>query len=329
MKIFSGRTLICTLAFFSLTAFSAQAYVLPAEQVLELMVKAQGPAKGLSVAEQVVVYPPPEIQPEQAVQPENDAASSGMESREGEAVGEESAEPAPLAPLTLEGSVSYQFPDKFREEIKYPTGLGILAVSPAGAAKVENNHLISEFEDQYDLFKEPLLYRNALLLQERLSLAGVRTDVCSLGYWQGKAAFVIGAQFPDETVPQLWVEKNTFLPIRFIVTRAASGGNQDSLEVQYSDWQGLLVQDGKKIRHRYPGRITFVSNGQIVSQRTMVNYAMNPSFPPESFDVSRMRRAYEPAPHLMPQDPVSEEMQGVHNAFEVFKKTIGQDGKNQ
>ena len=331
MKIFSGRMLIGTMVFF-LTALSAQAYVLPTEQVLEFMAKALGPANGLAVTEQITMYPAPEMLAKQEPGTEETGiaspASLGDSNQAGESAQENTVQEPPPVPVTLEGSISYKFPENFREEIHYPTGLGIVVVSPAGVAKVEENYLISEYEDQYDLYKEPLLYRNSQLLMDRLSLAGVKTDTCSLGYWQGKVAYVIGAQYPDESVPQLWVEKNTFLPIRFIVTRTVPGRFQESLEVQYSEWQGLLVQDGKKIRHRYPGRIIFVSQERIISQRTLVNYAMNPSFPSDAFDILRMKKAYQLAPHLRETAPISQEMEGVRKALEVFKETTRQDSSS-
>ncbi|MBI9076717.1 MAG: hypothetical protein JEZ02_15020 [Desulfatibacillum sp.] len=309
MKTFSRCMLICALACFAMTALSAQAYVLPAEQVLEFMDKALGPAKGLTVTEQVTMYPSRVMgKPGDAESPESGPVQENQEQ-----------EITP-APVVLEGTISYKFPESFREEIRNTEGASIVVISPAGVAKVADSYLIAESEDQFDLFKEPLLYRNPQLLMARLRLAGVRTEICSLGYWQGKVAYVVGAQYPDESVPQLWIEKNTFLPIRFIVTRWVPGRSRDSLEVRYEDWQGLLVQEGKKIQHRYPGRIAFVQQGEVLSQRTLVNYAMNPAYPSDTFDVERVKKAYEWAPYLREETPLSREMEGVQDAMEDFRK---------
>ena len=295
--------------------FNAQAYVLPAEQIFTFMTRALGPLRSLTIQETVIIHPDsPENQAPETV---NEAAGAMLKDVE-------KADPSENAPqsVQLSGKISYRFSSRFREDINGLEGDNILIVSPRGAAKVIGNRLVAESEDQYDLFKEPLMARNPKILMNRLSLSGVNTEITSLGRWRGGIAYIIGAQYPDETSPQIWIDKKTFLPVRYITTRSVPGIAHEGLEVIYEDWRGLAANKDNKPKARYPGRIVFVQNKKILSERIMESYAVNPSLDENLFSISAVKASYEPSPVLMEEQSMSSEMDEVREVIDGFRRVV-------
>lgn len=275
---------------------ATHAFVLPAEQILGFMIKSLGQPRRLLVNQSVVLYPDALVQ-----------------------YNEKKVE---KSPIILEGTLSFRFPERFCEEISSAQGKRIFVVSPAGVVKIAQNQILAEAEDQYDLYKDLLLYRNPDLLMSRLALCGVDTDVTSLGRWQGKIMYVIGAQYPDETAPQVWIDKEDFLPVRFIITRSVPGATSEGLEIRYQDWQGLLTKKDKNPRHRYPGVIVFLQNGKVISERVMDKFAINPSFSANLFDVVGLKATCEPSPFLMEERVLDLDMEDVKKAVRDFSRVI-------
>ncbi len=298
---------------------SAHAYVPPAEQILSFMVKALGSARGLSINQTVILYP----EVEKEVLKSTDEYQPPPEERQvpdQNQIDTQQAPPDKPVGVELEGTILYKFPSRFREEISGVDGQSILVVSPTGTAKVVGAQLTSESEDQYDLFKDILLYRNPKMLMFRLSLSGVDVEVCSLGRWNGRIAYVIGAQHPDESPPQVWIDKETFLPLRFITTRTVQGMTHEGLEVHYENWQGLVLKEGKKPRHKYPARIVFIQDDRIISERIMTSYTLNPLLLNSRFDAARIKDSYEPSPFLMEERSLSLELEEVREVMEEFDR---------
>jgi hypothetical protein len=126
---------------------------------------------------------------------------------------------------------------------------------------------------------------------------------------------VIGAEFPDQTVPQLWIDKETFHPLGIIVFGAKSpySTQRGFLEIRYSNWQKI----GKI---SYPMLIEFIQDGQIVRVIQVDNYQINPSFSKEIFDIARLRSEYRQS--FRTPDPAheSEGLSEVQKTIEEFKK---------
>ncbi|MEZ4578569.1 MAG: hypothetical protein R2875_11315 [Desulfobacterales bacterium] len=62
---------------------------------------------------------------------------------------------------------------------------------------------------------------------------------------------IIGAQYPDESVPQIWLDKETFRPMRWIVESSGDPENPKYSEILYRNWT----------RHSgawYPSEIAFL-----------------------------------------------------------------------
>lgn len=118
----------------------------------------------------------------------------------------------------------------------------------------------------FDFYLDILYKRNTEALVKELEALGVDLDQTSLGRWEGKSVFVIGARYPDMTRPQIWIERKTGLCAKIV----CQGRNKepfflyesfrpdDLWEVQFLSWMdfsGIIhpreiefYQGGKKVQ---------------------------------------------------------------------------------
>ncbi|MBW1896641.1 MAG: hypothetical protein JRI47_06250, partial [Deltaproteobacteria bacterium] len=174
--------LLCILALLSFST-STSSYILPAEQIVDFMIEQFGSARSFEILQTTIVYDP-ELE---------------------EGVGE------------FDEVLYYRYPGRFRSDVSTPSGEQIRVVSPEGAISVVNGRIISETETLFDHFKDVLLYRKKSIVLKHLSDLHVDLNTVSLGRFKDKIAYVIGAKYPDDSVPQIWIEKDTFRPIRYVV----------------------------------------------------------------------------------------------------------------
>jgi len=242
------------LAFFSFIIFvffytPANAYVIPGPHVLELMIEKLGRGKSLLISQKLSIY---DVSHKKNI-------------------------------IELRETLKYSFPEKFRSEIQSENAKRIYVFSLGAALTVIDDKIVSNTETRFDCYKDVFLYRSRILLQNRLSLLGVDTSVSSLGRFQNKTAYVIGAKYPDESVSQIWLNKNTFQPVRWIIIDNKS--NKDVLEIRYGDW---------KQTHKawYPMRIEFYHNDILVREIYADKIKINPSFSDELFDIEHLKSVY-------------------------------------
>ena len=111
--------------------------------------------------------------------------------------------------------------------------------------------------NRFDLYKDILFYHSREALVDRLLQLGVDVTISSLGRFEEKIAFVIGAEYPDESVSQVWIDQDTFLPLRWIIKGVNPAGESDTIEIRYLVWWKV----GKL---RYPSRIEFYQDEELV-----------------------------------------------------------------
>ena len=98
-------------------AAAGRAYILPAEQILEFMIKHLGPLATLQISQKTVIYDP--------------------------SVEEGARE--------FDATLYYQYPDRFRYEVTTPEGQEIRVVGPDGAVAVQKGKIVSQRETRLDL----------------------------------------------------------------------------------------------------------------------------------------------------------------------------------
>jgi hypothetical protein len=274
--------LVCAFIVLGL-AVASHSYVLPAKQILDFMIEQFGSARTFVVFQKTVIYDP--------------ALEGGM--RE------------------LEETLYYRYPDRFRGEVSTPEGEQVRVVGPEGAILVTNGKIIGETENPFDHFKDLLLYRHAEFLLERLSQMDINLDIVSLGRYKDKIAYVIGAKYPDESVPQIWIEKDTFRPIRYVV-RGCGSKDAGLEEIEYADYTPL----GKD--RWYPARILFSKNGRLGRMYVLKTFKVNQELHDQLFDIAHLKTVYQPIASTEPTLTVTptSELDEVEKTIRDFRKTF-------
>ena len=296
-----------------LWALPALAYVLEGPHILELMVDRLGTAQSLFVSQKLIFHrqSPPANADETAAE---NAAGLTDENRNSEILPPiPASEPPPDHPLELDESLRYIFSEAFRSDVKSP-GLQRIYIFNAGRAlTIIDGYIVDNAENRFELYKDILLYRSRQTLSDRLTALGVDVSTSSLGRYEGKIAFVVGADYPDASVPQLWVDKETLLPMRWIIQPAGDDSGAGALEVHFLQWWKI----GKT---RYPSRIEFYQDGNLVRECRSINFEENAQFSRELFDIDQLQTLYQ----RQPPKPVDEQLSGksseVQNAIEEFQK---------
>jgi hypothetical protein len=251
------------------------AYVLPGPYLLKLMTQHLGGGERLLVTQKLLVY---------------DADSE-------------------IGLAEFNETLKFVFPETFRSDIASGKVQRIHVLSEDGVLTVIDGKISAESDNPYDHYTDLILFRSDKLLQNRLLDLGVNVRVSSLGRFQGNTAYVLGAQYPDEDPPQVWLDKNTFLPIRWIMTHQLT----QRLEVRYLNWQAT--------NHVwYPMHTEFFLNGSLVREIYVQDIKVNPSFPADIFDIQQLKSQYPQQALSEPEKGAKEEMDEVQKTIEEFKK---------
>lgn len=257
----------------------ANAYVLPGPYILELMTQNLGKAKSLLVSQTLVIH-------------DDTLQKSGVE---------------------LSETLRYVFPEMFRSDTLSEQVHRIHVLSKGKAVTVIDGKFADESDNRYDRYKNILLFKPGKMLQDKLSLLGVDVKVSSLGRFQGKPAYVLGARYPDETTPQVWLDKDTFRPFRWIMTSKDGKSRENSLEVRYLEWQ--------KVKNTwYPMRIEFFMAGILVREIHVQNIKVNPSFSKKLFDITHLKSLYPQGPPAEQEQENKKDLNEVQKTIEDFKK---------
>ncbi len=291
-----------------------QPYVLQGQHILQRMTEQLGQAQSLFVSQRMIFYSI-EPQPESVAQNSSGGAVEDttdlMEGRQA-APDESPLTPEAPEPVYLEESIRYVFSQAFRSDIISDT-IQRIYVSNAGQSLTVIDGMIADpSESSFDLYKDLLLYRSRETLTRRLTQLGVDVNVSSLGKFDDQLALVVGAEFPDETVPQVWVDKETFQPVRMIIPSAY--GNRDGiLDIRYSTWQQIG-------QIWYPMQIEFIQDGTAVRALQVDNYQINPKFPKDAFDIAQLMTVYPQTPQTPGHPAKKEGLSEVQKTIEQFKK---------
>ena len=263
-----------------LNIWPASGYVLQGPHILQLMTGESGRARQLKVTQRLVFY--------------------DRELQGGEAVVSE--------------VLRYGFPDLFRSDIKADHIQRIHVVTPGDDMTIVDGRISPESGSWFDSYKDVILYRTRQLLQERLIHHGVDVQVSSLGRFEGEIVFIIGAQYPDETVSQLWLDKETFRPVRLMIVRNVLENSDRILDIRYRQWR----QVGKIW---YPMQIVFFQNDVMLREIHVDETAVNPGFAGDYFDMAHLRAVYRTEQKVEEVDGEPDEMSEIRKAIEEFKKT--------
>ena len=279
---------------------TAEAYVLHGSHLLKLMAEGIGSVEQLKVEQILVIheYQPveedvEELEPEEDQEEETDAIVETFEFNE---------------------TLMFVFPDQFRSEIKSTQAERVHVVSRGSSVTIIDNKRVADYETAFDRYKDIFLYNSRSLLESRMPRLGIDIGITSLGRFNGRIGYVIGAQYPDETTPQLWLDRETFRPFRWVVRPGTVDNPAESLEVRYYGWR--QVGD-----IWYPARIEFYQGELLARTIRVQRLDLEPELSASLFDIRTLRSKYPISGQTPLQKPESTEGEGeVQETLDRFRK---------
>ena len=187
--------------------------------------------------------------------------------------------------LEIAETAWYKIPENFRTEIQTKNLNRIYLASGDETLTVLDGKIVSQDSNPIYHYKDLFCFRNRQSLADHLAYLGMNVSKSSYGRWEGTVAYVIGAQYPDESKPQLWVEKSSFLPIRWIFQVDHPSVGQDRVEFRYKDWQQT---EGAW----YPGLIEIIQGKGLSRRIDLQDIEINPPFTDVLFNIDHLRGLY-------------------------------------
>ena len=274
--------LFCLIAIGLLLVFSAVpsgAYILRGPHIIDLMVRQMGKPDTLLVSQRVTYYG-------------NRFDASVVQARE---------------------TVRYVFPHTFRSDsVSEFAKRTRLMVRGEGLTIVDGRVAVSD-DHAFDAYKDILMYRSQSLLSRRLSDLGVDIQSSSFERFQDRIMLVLGTETPDETVSQVWVDKETFKPVRWLMPGQADDGSPLTREVRYLDWRQVNSV-------WYPMLMEFYENDILLREIRVERLRVNLTFPQELFDVARLRVEHAAFEDDADDETVSDELNEVQESIDEFRK---------
>jgi hypothetical protein len=252
------------------------AYILRGPHIIDLMVRQMGKPDTLLVSQRVAYYG-------------NRFDASVVQARE---------------------TLRYVFPDTFRSDsVSEFAERTRLMVRGEGLTIVDGRLAVSD-DYPFAAYKDILMYRSRSLLSRRLSNLGVDIQSSSFERFQDRIVLVLGTETPDETVNQVWVDKETFKPVRWLMPGQADAGSRVVREVRYLDWRQVNSV-------WYPMLVEFYEDGVLLREIRVERMRVNLTFPQELFDVARLRVEHAV---FEEDETVSEELDEVQESIDEFRK---------
>ncbi|MDB4442740.1 hypothetical protein N9219_04905, partial [bacterium] len=295
-----------------------QAYVLQGLHILDLMIEQLGEAKSLYVTQELIFYrlvSQTDIETDETVEEHQTLDNAGTDLPADQGV--QLDENGPLEEtLQLEETLRFAFPFTFRSDARSSESERIHVVSGDRSITIVDGSIVPAVANRFDLYKDIFLYRTREDISERLLQVGVDVSISSLGRFEGEISLVLGAVYPDKSVSQIWIDRETFLPTRWIIRGNGENFNSDVLEVRYLTWW-------KSGQVRYPSRIEFYQDGQLVRVNQLKSFHEGDEFSEDLFDIDNLRSVYPLAPEqpLVPGES-EEEPSEVQKTIDEFRKVF-------
>jgi len=251
-------------------------YVLQGPHILELMVEKLGDAKRLSVSQRLIIL-------------DGSLTQNPTEIRE---------------------AVKYLYPDAFRSDISSDTTRRIYLFNRGEVLTITDDKASVGVETWYNRYKDLFLYHSRVLLANHLTLSGVDVSVSSLGRFEEKISYVVGAEYPAENRSQVWIEKATFRPIRWILKDIPDYPDLGTVEFRYKNWKKFNTV-------AYPMDIEFFQDGVLVRKLHVETVTVDPEFSEDLFDMEALQSRYL---LIEKEEKLPETLDEVKKTIEEFKR---------
>lgn len=315
------RKKLLSICFFVFISFfingPVHGYVLQGLHILDLMIEQLGEARSLFVSQELIFYrlvSQVDIDSNEPVA-EYQAQDNSEIALPADQTIQVEVNVTVEETLELEEILRFIFSNAFRSDAKSLDSERVYVVSGDKSLTIVDGNIVPATANRFDRYKDILLYRTREGLAERLLELGVDVSVSSLGRFEGEIKFVIGAVYPDESVSQIWFDRETFLPWRWIIQGNGGSSGSDVLEVRYLTWW-------KSGQSRYPSRIEFYQDGKLVRVNQVKSFREGDIFSDDLFDIEQLRSFYPVAPEqpLVPGE--SEEPSEVQKTIDEFRRVF-------
>ena len=235
------------------------AYVLSGEQVLALMAKKRTFPQTLEVKQAVSQLPDDDV---------------------------------PRLAELLRETLYYSFPDRLRSDTLGEDYRRISIRTPQDAVVVVNGQVRSGAPERFEIYKNLLLMNSRAALETFLGRLGIDLNQTRLDRFEENYCVVIGARDPLMNTPQLWVQKDSFLPLRLKLPPPLLNPQEGALDVRYRDWgqiEGAL----------YPMLIQIYRKHQLFREMRVENLRVDLPLDTLLFDAAALRATlpqWMPAP---------------------------------
>jgi hypothetical protein len=233
-------------------------------------------------------------------------------------------EPETVLPPVLTEELIYQLPGGFRAEIRTAAIQRLYLEVDGEALLVVDGRRESIGGGWFEQFKDLFLFTRRLALHRHLANKGVDLAVTSLGLWEADPVFVLGARFPDAAPAQIWVDRETLLPLRWLWQTPANGavdgvdGAPEAVrrfEIRFDRWQRF----GKR---RYPLRVQFFEDYELVRTLFAESIVVDAEVDASLMDLEAVRQTtLPPEEELLEEDAVGDPaVDEIQEAIDIFKK---------
>ena len=190
--------------------------------------------------------------------------------------------------LELDETLRLVLPGQVRSDIRHEDGHRIHVRSQGHHLTVIDGIIADESRGRFDRYQDLLLYNSRHALHRALLIQGVDVGITSLGEMEDRIVYVVGAAYPDDSVSQLWVDKERLLPLRWInVFPSADGATEpERLEFVYRNWQDT---DGVW----YPMEIETFHNQQSIRRIRVTKVQANAVFEGELLNIDHLKTVFK------------------------------------
>jgi hypothetical protein len=223
-----------------------------------------------------------------------------------------------------EEAVRYDFPNIFRSDLTSEDVSKFFLANGGQTLSVVNNQIDPDAENELDLYHFLLLHHRKDNLINFLEMFGIDTSIRSLGKFEKKIAYIIGAQYPDEDHSQLWVNKEMLLPMRWLLVILTQQNPVDlnqtnippkleRLEFRFSLWQ-------KFDRLYYPMRLDILHNGILKREVRMNGVIVNPELDNTMMDIDQQKMLYPEVRQSWIESDEVDDVDDIQKTIDDFKK---------
>ena len=199
---------------------------------------------------------------------------------------------APRVAESLRETLYYGFPDRLRSDTLGEDYRRIAIRTPQDAVVVVNGQVRSGAPERFGIYKDLLLMGSRGALETFTGRLGIDLNQTRLDRFEENYCVVVGARDPLMNTPQLWVQKDSFLPLRLTLPPSLLNPQEGALDVRYLDWgqiEGTL----------YPMRIQIYRKHQLFREMRVENLRVDLPLDPLLFDAAALRATlpqWMPAP---------------------------------